>query len=61
MMLVGVVSGGEWSQEAIQLLDRLTLCALWKCVMVKREGRPEDRAVRIVDTTTEKVRECVCL
>ena len=53
---VCVCAGGVWSEAAIQLLDTLSLCATWRVVMVKVEGRAGERPrVRIVDTTTEKV------
>ena len=49
-------AGDGWTEEAIQLLDSLTLCATWRVVMVKIESRRDDRSgVKIVDTTTEKV------
>ena len=56
-MFACVLAGGEWNNEAVQELKQLTLCGTWKVVMVKvcdREG--ETPAVKIVDTTTDKVR-----
>lgn len=51
-----MVTGGSWSEQAIQMLDSLTLCATWRVVMVMIEGKGEERPeVKIVDTTTEKV------
>lgn len=48
--------GGVWGEEAVQLLDSLTLCATWRVVMVKIENQAGDRpGVKIVDTNTEKV------
>ena len=56
LLLAMWLSGESWSEEAIQLLDSLTLCATWRVVMVKVESRRDDKpGVKIVDTTTEKV------
>ena len=61
-MCAYVLAGGEWSEEAVQELEQLTLCGTWKVVMVKvcdYEG--ETPAIKIVDTTTDKVRWSVSL
>ena len=53
---MAVAAGDVWSEEAVQLLDSLTLCATWHVVMVKIENQTEDRpGIKIVDTNTEKV------
>ena len=56
-----MVTGG-WSEQAIQMLDSLTLCATWRVVMVMIEGKGgEDRPeVKIVDTTTDEVCHVTC-
>ena len=49
------VTGGSWSDKAIELLDSLSLCATWKVVMVMVEVKGEERSeIKIVDTTTDK-------
>lgn len=56
LTLAGLLAGGEWSEDALQELKQLTLCGTWKVVMVKiwdKEG--ETPAIKIVDTTTDKV------
>ena len=56
LLLATWVSGEGWSEDAVQLLDSLTLCATWRVIMVKIESRQEDKpGVKIVDTTTERV------
>lgn len=54
MMCMVLASGGVWSEEAVQLLDSLTLCATWRVVMVKIENQAGP-SIKIVDTNTEKV------
>lgn len=50
-----------WNEEVLSELERLTLCASWRVVMVKVEGwvvEAEEETtplVRVVDTTTDKV------
>ena len=49
-----MTTGGSWSDRAIELLDSLTLCAMWQVVMVMVEVRGDERSeVKIVDTTTD--------
>lgn len=54
--LAGVAPlGGTWSEEALQCLDELTLCATWRVVMVMTYGVSEQGpSVVIVDTSTEQ-------
>ena len=53
-------TGGHWSEEAVEDLARLTLCALWRVVMVRLCGEEDgELTVNIVDTTTNKV-EAAC-
>ena len=50
-----------WEEEAVQELDRLTLCATWKVVMVRRHGwRGDTPTIQVVDTTTDQVQDFVC-
>ena len=52
--VVAMTTGGSWSDKAIELLDSLTLCAMWQVVMVMVEVRGDERSeVKIVDTTTD--------
>ncbi len=54
---VPVCSGSDWSEGATEEIARLTLCALWRVVMVRvcTQELGEDPTVHIVDTTTNKV------
>ena len=60
-MSCDLCTGGTWSEEALQCLDELTLCATWRVVMVMTYGVSEQGpSVVIVDTSTEQVRHADC-